>query len=265
MNRLVAVTEEAKRFNEKLFCAFLTLGYPDIKTTVKLIEEFDQAGVDIIELGFPFSDPLADGPTIQYCSEQALKKGVHIEDAFKSVKSIRDKNIGIPILFFSYFNPILCYGVEKFVQKAVESGFDGFVIPDLPPDSEVAFREKIKKSDLVEVHLIAPTTNPKRSEMIAKASRGFIYYVSLRGVTGARKGIDKEVFKHLKFLKSKTETPILVGFGVSTPEQAKQLSKAAEGVIVGSAIMDCLRKSKGKTAPVVNYVKTMIQAVKSNS
>lgn len=261
MNRLLEVTAESRRMHEKLFCAFLTLGYPSVKDTEKLIYAFDQAGVDILELGFPFSDPLADGPTIQFSSEVAIKNGVTVKDAFDLVKRVRENGCGMPILFFSYFNPILNYGPEKFLKEAYAAGFDGLIIPDLPPDEELDFHVEASRRKLSEVFLITPTTNPSRCRMIAEQSEGFIYYVSLRGVTGARASLPSDVNRHLAQIKKYTDTPILVGFGVSTPEQARRLSRAGDGVIVGSAIIEKIRQSKGRLEPVVRFVKSMIRAI----
>lgn len=247
---------------QKLFCAFLTLGFPDLKATEKLILEFEKAGVDIIELGFPFSDPLADGPTIQYSSERAIEKGVNVEDAFELVSRLRKKGCEVPILFFTYLNPIYHFGLKAFAARAAKAGFDGVIIPDLPPEEEPAFSKECNKLGLAQVFLVAPTTRPKRAAMIAARSQGFIYYVSLRGVTGARKSVASDVEKNIKQLKRMTNKPVLIGFGVSSPEQAKKLSRISQGVIVGSAIVDALRKAGGKTGPAVKFVEQMVRAVK---
>jgi len=262
MNRLTEKIKTAKRKKEKLFCAFLTLGYPDLDKTKKLIPVFEEEGVDILELGFPFSDPLADGPTIQFSSEQALRRGVGLEDAFRIVTGLRKKNCQIPIIFFTYFNPVFHYGADRFLKRAKQSGFDGVIIPDLPPDQETGFRQKVNRVGLSQVFLIAPTTDKKRSQVIAHQSQGFIYYVSLRGVTGARRELPEDIRRHLRVLKSQTDKPILVGFGVSTPGQAACLAGMADGVIVGSAIISRLRQSKGRIEPVRRYVRAMVRHTK---
>ncbi len=248
--------------DQKLFCAFLTLGFPSLKATEELIFKFEKAGVDIIELGFPFSDPLADGPTIQYSSERAIENGVKIQDAFNLVKKLRKRGCEVPILFFTYLNPIFHYGLKKFTREAAAAGFDGVIVPDLPPEEEKEFSKDCVRHQLAQVFLVAPTTEPKRAAMIAEKSRGFIYYVSLRGVTGARKSTAADIEKNMKQLKRFTKKPVLIGFGVSSPEQAKKLSAMSHGVIVGSAIVDALRKSGGKTAPAVRFVESMVRAVK---
>lgn len=260
-NRLRAVTEQARQKGRKLFCAFVTAGYPNLEVTGKLIEAFEKEGVDIIELGFPFSDPLADGPTIQFSSEQALRKGVRISAVFKLVRKLRKKGVRTPIVFFSYFNPVFHHPGENFLKEASSAGFDGILIPDLPPDYEKDFSRHAARRGLEQIFLIAPTTAAKRAEMLARKSRGFIYYVSLRGVTGARKALPSGIRQQLLHIKSHAPKPVLVGFGVSTPDQARKLCRFSDGVIVGSAIMDLLRRSRGRIPPVVSYIRKMVRSV----
>lgn len=266
MKSLNRLEESTKQFagKKKIFCAFLTLGYPDLSTTKKLILEFEAMGVDIIELGFPFSDPMADGPTIQYSSECALKKGVRLKNAFDLVSQLRREGCTIPIVFFTYINPVFSLGLKNFAHKAKQAGFDGVVIPDLPPEEETDFSKECRKINLAQVFLIAPTTESVRAAKISKASHGFIYYVSLRGVTGARKAVASDVAKNLKTLKQMTSKPVLIGFGVSSPEQACELSAISQGVIVGSAIVESIRKSGGKIKPVLDFVKSLVLAVKGS-
>lgn len=263
-NRLLECTNDYAAQKRKFFCAFLTLGYPDLAATKRLIKGFEKSGADIIELGFPFSDPLADGPTIQFSSEQAIKNRVRMQDAFDVVSALRRDGVKVPILFFSYFNPIMHWGSARFVRDAARAGFDGVVIPDLPPDEEEAFSKELKRHALCPVYLIAPTTGEKRMKMIAEKSEGFIYYVSLRGVTGARKALPSEVAAHIRKIKQKTAKPVLVGFGVSTPGQARELGRAADGVIVGSAIIEKIR-STGRLEKVEEFVKEMASAAKGKA
>ncbi len=261
-NRLFLKIREVKTQRKKLFCAFLTLGYPSLGMTEKLILEFEKLGVDIIELGFPFSDPLADGPTIQASSEYALKKGVRLEDAFQITSRLRKKGVRIPLIFFTYFNPVFHYGSERFVARAKQAGFDGIIIPDLPPDEESAFQRKCRKENFAQIFLIAPTTSPARAAKIASKSQGFIYYVSLKGVTGARKALPLDVEKQLRSLRKITRKPFLVGFGVSRPEQASELCRFSDGVIVGSALIEELKHAKGNPSRALSFVRKMARAVK---
>jgi tryptophan synthase alpha chain len=241
-NLLIIKINEAKRKKRKLLCVFLTLGYPSLAATERLILSSEKAGVDIIELGFPFSDPLADGPTIQYSSEQALKKHVAIKDAFLLVRRLRQKGVKIPIVFFGYFNPVFSYGGKEFARDAREAGLDGLIIPDLPPEEEPEFQKACRKAKLSFIQLVAPTTQDKRAKMLVGKSQGFIYYVSLRGVTGARKALPSDLKAHLAKLKRMTAKPVLAGFGISTPEQAQAISRMSDGVIVGSAVINHLKK-----------------------
>ena len=241
-NYLTLKIQEVRRKKRKLFCVFLTLGYPSMAATERLILSSEQAGVDIIELGFPFSDPLADGPTIQYSSEQAIKKNVTIKDALALVRRLRQKGSKIPILFFGYFNPVFSYGGKDFARDARDAGMDGLIIPDLPPEEEEAFQKICRKQKLHRVQLVAPTTKDARAKMLVGKSQEFIYYVSLKGVTGAQKAMPADLKAHLSKLKRMTAKPVLAGFGISTPEQARAISQMSDGVIVGSAVIEHLKR-----------------------
>lgn len=258
------LTEKIKRATarrKKLFCVFLTFGYPSVAATERLIRSCEKLGVDILELGFPFSDPLADGPTIQYSSEQALKKHVRIRDLFRVVKKLRAEGCRIPIVFFGYLNPIYAYGEKRFVSDARAAGIDGLIIPDLTPEEENGFQKECRKKGLSQIFLIAPTTSDRRTRMIAQTSQGFIYYVSLRGVTGTRKAVPSDLKAHLKKIRRMSSKPILVGFGVSNPDQAHEISRMGDGVIVGSAVIEHLKKGVGCAE---RFVEKMAQAVHSS-
>lgn len=264
MNRIDQRIKDVKRKKQKIFCAYITLGYPDLGTTSSLVEKFCRQGVDMIEWGFPFSDPLADGPTIQHASEEALKNHVSIEDAFAASFRLRGKGIETPFIFFTYFNPVFYYGIKKFAERAAKAGFDGVIIPDLPPDMEESVQREFKKAGLQSIFLIAPTTKAERARQIARASEGFIYYVSLKGVTGAQDALPSEIKKHLKELRALTTKPVLIGFGVSKPDQARELSRFSDGVIVGSAIINQIKNARGNEAPVIHFVQEMLDAVHSS-
>lgn len=248
----------AKKQKRKLFCVFLTLGYPSLAATERLILSSEKAGVDIIELGFPFSDPLADGPTIQYSSEQALKKHVTIQDAFALVRRLRQKGSKIPVVFFGYINPVLSYGTKDFARDARAAGLDGLIIPDLPPEEELEFQKSCQRQKLDFVQLVAPTTQDARAKMLVGKSKGFVYYVSLRGVTGARKAVPSDLKAHLTKLRKMTSKPVLAGFGISTPEQASAISKMSDGVIVGSAVIEHLKRG---VPAAERFIQKMSQSV----
>ena len=262
-NRLAKKMEEAQRNGKKLFCAFLTLGFPSVKATEKLIEGFAARGVDVVELGFPFSDPLADGPTIQFSSEAALRRGVTMEAAFRLVRNLRNRGVTIPIVFFSYLNPIYRWGEEEFPFRLKREGFDGLIVPDCPPDEELKLWKACKRAGIAPVFLVAPTTTEDRMRKIFARSEGFLYYVSLRGVTGARRTLAGGLRKNLWKLRRLGKKPVLVGFGISSPEQVRELAKASDGVIVGSAIVDRLRKSGGSLAPVFSFVESLLAALRN--
>lgn len=265
MNRLKGKMVQAKKQGEKLFCAFLTAGFPNLRITERLICDFDREGVDMIELGFPFSDPLADGPTIQFSSQWALDHGVRLRDMFQLARRVRKKGCGIPLIFFGYANPLLQYGWERFIHDAVQAGFDGLIVPDLPPEEAATLRRECRQQGLMPIFLIAPTTNPQRIRRIDRASAGFVYYVSVRGVTGARKALPSDLKEHLRSVQKSVKLPLLIGFGISTPQQAQILTGMSDGVIVGSALIDRLRRYRGKVTPVKRWVRQMVRAVKRDA
>lgn len=259
MNRIEKKFRGLKESGKKAFIAFITAGYPNLSATEKLIREFDKIGIDIIELGVPFSDPMADGPVIQESSFEALKKGVHLTDILNLVKRVR-KGVSIPICLMTYYNPVFCYGEKKFVEAALRSGVDGIIVPDLPPEEGRQLINLANKKGLDVIFFIAPTTSRERMKYIAKMSRGFIYYVSLTGVTGARKTLASDLIRNLKAAKSITTKPLCVGFGVSSRQQIRQIQRFCDGVIVGSAIIKNIRDNLGRPDMVKragNFVRTL--------
>ncbi|MFH1478386.1 MAG: tryptophan synthase subunit alpha [Candidatus Omnitrophota bacterium] len=259
MNRIDKKFRDLKKNKRKVFISFIMAGDPDLPTTKKLIFELEKNGTDIIELGIPFSDPLADGPTIQRSSERALKKGANLDSASNMVKDVR-KISDTPIVFLIYYNLLHYYGLERSIKKMSSSGVDGIVVPDLPIEESYELRKISKKYNFSLIHLAAPTSSKKRLKMIGTASTGFVYYVSLTGTTGARKALSKEIFKNLKEAKELIKKPICVGFGISSREQVRSISKSADGVIVGSAIIKIIEENRGKKSlikDVGSFVKTL--------
>lgn len=245
MNRIDQTFQKLRATRRKAFIAFITAGDPNLSATEKLVPAFEKAGVDIIELGVPFSDPMADGPTIQASSQRALKKNVNLPKILLSVKRIR-KVSQVPICLMTYFNPVFHYGEEKFVRDCVKAGVDGLIVPDLPPEEAKKLIRASRQHGLATIFFLSPTTRTGRIAKIAKASAGFIYYVSLTGVTGARAQVPQSYRDQVKRARKYTKTPICVGFGISTPAQVKKISKTADGVIVGSAIVNEINRYAGK-------------------
>ena len=254
MNRIDQKFQELQKRKKKAFIAFITAGDPDLRTTEQLVPAFEGAGVDIVELGVPFSDPLADGPTIQAASQRALKKHVNLESILAVVKRIRQRS-QIPIALMTYYNPVFHYGEERFARKAKACGVDGLIVPDLPPEEGHNLIRAARQNGLATVFFLAPTTTPQRMKHIVNASTGFIYYVSLTGVTGARQELPTSLTQQVRLAKRMTRKPVCVGFGVSTPAQVRQVAKVADGVIVGSAIVNAIAQNKGKKQLVANVAR----------
>jgi len=249
MNRIDKKFKELKQAKKKAFIAFITAGYPSLSITEKLIYEFEKKGVDILELGVPFSDPMADGPVIQEASQEALKKNTHLVDILKLVKRAR-KRAEIPICLMTYYNPVFCFPESKFIEQAKASGVDGVIIPDLPPEEGRDLIKAAKAAGLDIICFLSPTSSTKRIKLIAKAAQGFIYYVSLTGVTGARKKLGSDIRKNINLIKKYTKKPVCVGFGVSTSSQVKEIMRFSDGVIIGSAIVKKIKENVGSDSLV---------------
>lgn len=242
MNRIKKVFD-TKNSDEKIMSLFITAGYPDLNSTVELILGFEQNGADIIELGMPFSDPLADGPTIQQSSDVAIKNGITMNKIFEVVKETR-KHSDIPIVLMGYMNPVLRYGVQKFCKNASGAGVDGLIIPDIPLEEGGIIKEYANENDLYIIHLVAPNTSDERMELADENSEGFVYCVSVTGVTGARDGevVSKSVDKFIQRVRTHiTENPVMVGFGIKSFEDARDIALNADGFIVGSALIDNIK------------------------
>lgn len=262
-NRIDKKFRELKKQGKAALIVYITAGYPTLSKTRELVFEFQKSGVDIIELGVPFSDPLADGPTIQASSEAALRNNVSLRDIIALVKNIR-RSSQIPIVFMTYYNPVYRFGVERFVKSAVSAGVDAVIVPDLPPEEAGDLIRVSRKSGFATIFLLAPTSVTKRMKMVSKASTGFIYYVSLAGVTGARKKLPQEIKGVVRRIKSFTAKPVCVGFGVSGPQQAKEIARIADGVIVGSAVISVIQKNAAKLDLVkkaARFVKGLSNAI----
>jgi tryptophan synthase alpha chain len=242
MSRIEATFKRLKKEGKKAFIPYIMAGDPSLEKTKEVVLLFDECGADIIELGVPFSDPLADGPTIQRASERALRNGVTLRKVISLVKELRQIT-RIPVVLMTYYNPVFKYGEKNFVEDARDAGVDGVIIPDLPPDEAEDFIKLSRKTAIDTVFLLAPTSDEDRIKKVAKASRGFIYYVSITGITGAALLLDGSMEILISKIRKHTEKPIAVGFGVSKPEEASAVARVSDAVIVGSAIVKRLYES----------------------
>ena len=240
MSRIASVFTQA---NHIALIPYITVGYPTIATTLEVVPLFASSGCDIIELGIPFSDPLADGATIQRASYQALRQGVTPELCFEVAQELR-RRVEIPLVFMTYYNPVFRFGLEQFCSKCAKVGIDGLIIPDLPPEEGEELEKSTKRHGLDLIYLLSPASTEKRIEIVTSRSSGFIYLVSLTGVTGPREGLPEELESFVARVRERTEKPLCVGFGVSTPEQARRIARVADGVIVGSRIIQLLDEDK---------------------
>lgn len=246
--------------NGKAFIPFLTVGDPGGDKTVEFVLEMERAGADLVELGIPFSDPTAEGVVIQDANIRALKGGMRLSGVFEVVRKIREKS-QIPLVFLTYLNPVFNYGYEAFFAKCQELGVDGMICPDLPFEEKAEVADIAKKYGVDLIALIAPTSE-ERIQMIAKEASGYIYIVSSMGVTGVRSKITTDIGKIVASIRQVTDVPCAIGFGISTPEQAKEMADMADGAIVGSAIVKIIGRYGQDAAPhVYEYVKAMKEAL----
>lgn len=261
MNRIEDKFRELKTKGKKAFVAFITAGDPDISTTKSLILKFEDLGVDIVELGVPFSDPLADGPTIQKASVRALKNGIHLHSVLELVSQVREK-INLPIVLLSYYNPIFRYGEKMFVKDACGCGVDGVIIPDLPPEEGENLIHLAREWNLATILLLAPTSTPERIKLISRSCSGFIYYVSVTGVTGAREKLPSKIRQDVKLIKSVTDRAVCVGFGISSCLQAARIAQFCDGIIVGSAIIKRIEENLGNRRDLLSCVGRFIRELR---
>jgi len=240
----------------KAFVGFVTAGDPSLDRTVEIAQAMDEAGVDVLELGVPFSDPLADGPVIQRSSERALRKGTRLGDVLDAVRRIRAR-CDVPVLLFSYFNPLLRHGLDALARDAAQAGADGVLVTDLPPEEAEGWLATARGAGLDTVFMAAPTSPEPRLRRVAEASRGFVYAVSRTGVTGERDVISEDAAPLVRRLKALTEEPIVLGFGLSRPEQVRAAADVADGVVVGSALVRFLEEHpQGDVAGHVRWLKS---------
>lgn len=259
MNRIDKKFEVLKGEGRKALITFITAGDPDIETTYDIVLAIEEAGADIIELGIPYSDPLADGPTIQASSQRALNKGVKIPDIMRIVEKIRFKS-DIPLVYLVYYNSIFKYGIQKFLKESKDVGIDGLIIPDLPLEERKDILEEADKYGIYLIPLVAPTSK-ERIKLITENGKGFVYCVSITGVTGAREDIETDIEEYMKTVSQYTNMPKAIGFGISTPEMAKKLKDFSDGIIVGSALVERIAKGYNKSE-MLQEVKSFVSILK---
>ncbi|MBD3258163.1 tryptophan synthase subunit alpha [candidate division GN15 bacterium] len=247
MSRVAAIWRY--RPHKKLLVPFFTVGYPGLATSLDLIKVSIDAGADMVELGMPFSDPMADGPEIQFSSSVALKRGIDLTSVLKTAEQTR-RYSDLPIILMGYYNPVHSHGLERFVKDSADAGVDGFIIPDLPVEEGNRFRELLDQHDLSAVFLVAPTSPPNRVSLIDAASTDFVYAVTVAGVTGGNKKFDRSVDKYLKGLRKALTKPFVAGFGVSSPESARRLGRYADGVVIGSALIRTYRTAPDRDSGI---------------
>ncbi|MBN8979889.1 MAG: tryptophan synthase subunit alpha [Rhizobiales bacterium] len=261
---------ELKKEGRAAFVTFVMCGDPDMATSLDIIKALPKAGADIIEIGMPFTDPMADGPAIQAAGLRALKAGMTLKKTLQVVRDFRKSDSATPIVLMGYYNPIYIYGVEKFLSDAKAAGVDGLIIVDLPPEEDTELCIPAMKAGLNFIRLATPTTDDKRLPAVLENTSGFVYYVSITGITGSAAANATQVSDAVARIKRHTKLPVCVGFGIRTPEAARDIAKAANGAVVGSALVDVMRetldangKATAKTVPAVaDFVASLAQGVR---
>lgn len=246
--------------HKPIFMPYFPLGYPDLETSIDIIEALATNGADLMEVGLSFSDPLADGPVIQKATQIALENGITVKKSLEAVAELRRRGVDIPLVLMGYYNPMLAYELEKFVSDAQSAGVDGFIIPDLPPEEAEEF--EVLTGNLPLIRMLAPTTPPERMEKVVHDAKGFIYLVSVTGVTGARQSLAEGLGELIASVRQHTSVPVCVGFGIGTPKQAREVGALADGVIVGSACVRAIGESKAPVETAREFAKSFAGALR---
>lgn len=251
--RIASLFQQARAENRAALIPYLTLGYPTLETSLHLAEAAIAGGADLLELGVPFTDPLADGPVIQRATHVALQQGMTVARCLEMARRLRQHDPSIPFIFMGYYNPILTYGEEAFCRACCEASVDGLIVPDLPPEEGRTLEAACCEYNLALIYLLAPTSTPDRIRLVTEHSRGFVYLVSVTGITGSRDRLPPDLAAFVKRVRTVTDKPLAVGFGISTPEQAAQVAALADGVIVGSALV-CLAEEEHAPEKIQSFV-----------
>jgi len=248
-SRIAATFARLREAGETGVCPYVTVGYPELDTVGRVGPALVAGGAAMIELGIPFSDPLADGATVQHSSHVALTNGVTVATCLDAARDLRHKGVDVPLIFMGYFNPLLSYGLERFAAACAEAGADGVIVPDLPPDESGDLREALQRHGLDLIFMLAPTSTDAQIAAVARQASGFIYCVSLTGVTGARDRLSQQLPGFISRVRQHTDLPLVVGFGISTPEHVAEAGKLAEAVAVGSAVIKRLGETPRERQP----------------
>ncbi|VAW29872.1 Tryptophan synthase alpha chain [hydrothermal vent metagenome] len=258
--RITAAFKQAQTRQTAALMPYFTLGYPDAATSLDIIEAIAPHS-DLLELGVPFSDPLADGPTIQHSTQISLENGTTTASCLSMVHTLRQRGVQTPIMLMGYVNPILAYGEASYVQDAAKAGADGFIVPDLPPEEAEELDKLAANAGLSLIQFLAPTSNQQRIDKVTAKACGFVYLVSVAGVTGARSKVQMDLAGFVSRVRRHTAVPLAVGFGISTPKQAAKVGKIADGVIVGSALINAVDAADDKVEAAVQFVKSLREAL----
>lgn len=243
------------------FMPYFPVGYPDLATSIDIMTALAESGADAIEVGVPFSDPLADGPTIQAATQRALQNGTRLSDCLTAMQTLRARSVSIPLMLMSYANPLMAYGYDKLVADATAAGASGFIVPDLPVDEAEVFQTATEAHGAALAHFLAPTSSPSRIALAAERARGFIYLVSVAGVTGERTELPPDLKDFIERVRRVAQQPLVVGFGINTPEKARAVGDIADGIIIGSKL---IRLAEESPQQVVAFAQAVINALQVN-
>ena len=255
---LEAMFERAKAERRAAFLPYFPIGYPDYEASLDAIQAMAEVGVDGFEIGVPFSDPLADGPIIQMATQKALENGTTVRKCLQAVRELRQRGLDQPMLMMSYANPLLAYGAERFVRDAQAAGADGIIVPDLPPEEAHYFAQACQQAQMGQVFMLAPTSDAQRMRLVAERATGFIYVVSLTGVTGARAELPADLTEFIGRIRQQTTTPLVLGFGISQPHHARQMNGLVEGFIVGSAMVRAAGQGRDAVRELAHSLRTAL-------
>ena len=256
MSRIAETFERAQQDKRTPIMPFLTVGYPDLPTSEQILLAMVAAGADLIEVGIPFSDPLADGPTVQRTSQVSLSNGTHLRDCLALVQRVREQGVAVPLMLMGYFNPVVKYGIERYVADAAAAGVDGFIIPDLPIEESERIRSAANNHGIDLVFMVAPTSTDDRLQQVAQLGSGFVYCVAVTGVTGARDSLNDNLDAYIGRVRSFIDLPLAIGFGIKTPAHVQHIGTVADGAVVASALIDYMdTRAEDMPAAAADYIR----------